>query len=91
MDIEKEEDHKINAAELWFYQRLLHIQWIDKRTNESVFEELSVKPELLSTITRRKFKYLGHSKRNTKPNLMRTVLQGKMKQKGTEGDHQSRI
>ena len=64
--LKKEEDRKINAAELWFYRRLLRIQWTGKRTNESVFEELSVKPELLSTITRRKFKYLGHANRNTK-------------------------
>ena len=82
----KKEDRKINAVELWFYQRLLRIQWTDKRTNESVLEELSVKPELTSTIERRKLRYLGHAKTN----LMTTVLQGKIETKGTEEDHQSR-
>ena len=50
--LKKEENRKINAAELWFYRRLLRIQWTDKRTNESVLEELTVKPDLLSTINR---------------------------------------
>ena len=68
--MKKEEDRTINAAELWFYRRLLSIQWTEKRTNESVLEELSVKPELLSTLNRRKLRYLGHANRNTKTNLM---------------------
>ena len=49
----KEEERKINAAELWFYRRLLRIQWTEKITNESVIEGLSVKPEILATINRR--------------------------------------
>ena len=83
--MKKEEDRKINAAELWFYRRLLRIQWTEKRTNESVFEELSVKPELLSTINRRKLRYLGHANRNSKTNLMTTVLQGKIEAKRNRG------
>ena len=83
--MKKEEDRKINAAELWFYRRLLRIQWTEKRTNESVLEELSVKPELLSTINRRKLRYLGHANRNTKTNLMTTVLQGKIEAKRNRG------
>ena len=81
----KEEERKINAAELWFYRRLLRIQWTEKRTNESVLEELSVKPEMLATINRRKFRYLGHANRNTKTNLMTTVLQGKIEAKRNRG------
>ena len=44
MIMRKEEERKINAVEFWFYRRLLRIQWTEKRTNESVLEELSVKP-----------------------------------------------
>ena len=78
MDIEKRRIPQNNAAELWFYQRLLRIQWTDKGTNESVLEELSVKPELLSTKNRRKINNFGHANRNTKTNLMITVLQEKV-------------
>ena len=83
--MKKEEERKINAAELWFYRRLLRIQWTERRTNESVLEELSVKPELLSTINRRKLNYLGHANRNTKTNLMTTALQGKVDAKRNRG------
>ena len=45
----KEKERKINAAELWFYRRLLRTQWTEKRTNKSVLEKLSVEPEMLAT------------------------------------------
>lgn len=35
-----DELNKINAAELWFYRRLLRVSWTDKRTNESILSEL---------------------------------------------------
>lgn len=83
--LKKDEEKKINAAELWFYRRLLRIQWTEKRTNNSVLEELAVKPELLSKINRRKLNYLGHANRNTRTNLMATVLQGKVEAKRNRG------
>ena len=85
MDIVKRSKLQIYAAEIWFYWRLLRIRWTDKRTNESVFEEPSLKPELLSTINRRKFKYSGHANRNTKINRMTTVLQGKVEVRRNRG------
>ena len=33
---------KINAAELWFYRRLLRVSWKDRRTNESILSDLNV-------------------------------------------------
>ena len=83
--LKKEEEKKINAAELWFYRRLLRIQWTEKRTNNSVLEELAVKPELLSKINQRKLSYLGHANRNTRTDLMATALQGKVEAKRNRG------
>ena len=56
-----------------------------KRTNRSVLEELSVKPELLSKINQRKLNYLGHANRNTRADLMTTALQGKVEAKRNRG------
>ena len=87
----KKKTAKQMQQKLWFDRKLLSIQWTEKRKNKSVFEELPVKPELLSTINRRKFRYLSHANRNTKANLMTTVLKdsrGRLKLKGTEEDHQ---
>ena len=52
----------------------------DKRTNQSVLEELCVKPELLLTINRRNFRCLDHTNKSTKiiPDDNSTVLQGKV-------------
>ena len=41
-----EEKKKIQSAEMWFYQRLLNITWKNKRTHNSILEELRVKREL---------------------------------------------
>ena len=34
--LRKEEEKRIDAAELWFYRRLLRVQWTEKRTNKSI-------------------------------------------------------
>ena len=64
---------------------LLKCGSIDKITNESVLAELSAQRKLLPEIMKRKMKYLGHANRNTKTNLMTTVLQGKMGAKWNTG------
>ena len=78
LTLHKQEEDRINAAEMWLYRRLLRISWQDKRTNESVLEELSTKRTLLKEINRRRLKYLGHAIRNPRTNLMATVLQGRV-------------
>ena len=40
--LRKLERDKINAAEMWFYRRLLRVKWSDRRTNDSILNELSV-------------------------------------------------
>jgi len=79
------DDKRIEAAEMWFYRRLLRISWKDKRTNESILEQLSVHRQLLHKINTRKLKYVGHANRNTRTSLMTTVLQGKMDAKRNSG------
>ena len=83
--LKKDDENKLNAAEMWFFRRLLRITWKDKRSNESVLTELSVQRKLLPEIKKRKMKYLGHANRNTKTNLMTSVLQGKMDAKRNPG------
>lgn len=75
--LRKSETTKIQAAEMWLYRRLLNIHWSDKRTNESILDELAIKRQLLTFINKRRLKYVGHAARNTKTDLMKTTLQGK--------------
>ena len=83
--LRKEEENKIKAAEMWFYRRLLRIQWTEKRTNDSVLQELSVEREVLNIIIKRRLKYVGHANRNSKTDLMTAMLQGKVESKRNRG------
>ena len=82
-------DVKINAAEIWFYRRLLRASWTVRRTNERVLRELSEKRQMLREVDKRRLKYVGHALRNTKTDLMFTVLQGKTDAKRKRGIQQT--
>ena len=83
--LRKENENKLEAAEMWFYRRLSNISWEDKRTNESVLEELGLQRCFLNEIKRRRLKYVGHAVRNPRTDLMSTVLQGKVQGKRNRG------
>ena len=40
--LRKDDENRIQAAEIWFCRRLPRVKWTDKRTNESVLKELGV-------------------------------------------------
>ena len=50
----------LEAAEMWFYRRMLTISWKGKRTNESILEETNQERSLIKTIRKRQLKFLGH-------------------------------
>ena len=79
--LKKADEKRLEAAEMWFYRRLLKVSWTEKRTNESILNELSIPRHLLAEINKRRLKYVGHVNRNEKATLMTTVLQGKVESK----------
>ena len=83
--MKKEDERRVEAAELWFYRRLLRVKWTDRRSNESILNELGTIRKLLVLIQRRKLKYAGHAIRNVRTDLMSTVLQGKVEGKRNRG------
>ena len=72
---------------MWFYRRLLRISWKDKRTNDSILEELQTTRLLLNEMNKRKLKYIGHAVRNNRTTLMKTALEGKVEGTGRIGRH----
>ncbi|GFR83006.1 endonuclease-reverse transcriptase [Elysia marginata] len=74
----KDDDKRIEAAEMWFYRRILRVKWTDKITNESVLKELKTERTLLNLINARKLKYVGHALRNHRTLLMKTVSEGRL-------------
>ncbi|XP_069979409.1 uncharacterized protein [Penaeus vannamei] len=73
----------ISAAEIWFLCRILRVSYVDRVTNEDVLLRTGVERKLLSTITGRQFRYLGHIIR--KGNLEISAIKGKIEGKKSKG------
>ena len=56
--MKKQDENRLNAAEMWFYRRLLRVSYNERRTNESILKELGTNMQLLATINQRRLKYL---------------------------------
>ena len=76
--LRKIEEMKLNAVEMWLYRCLLGVKWQQKRTNDSILEELGVERRLLLEVNLRKLRYIGHANRNQRTDLMTSVLQGRV-------------
>lgn len=83
--LRKVDEKKIEAAEMWFYRRLLRVKWTERRTNISVLEELKTQKEMLTMINKRKLKYVGHACRHKNTQLMSSILQGKIQSRRKQG------
>ncbi|GFN75103.1 endonuclease-reverse transcriptase [Plakobranchus ocellatus] len=69
---------------MWFYRRLLRISWRERRTYQSILEELNEERKLFNYIKKRKLIFFGHTCRS-KCTLMKNILQGRMEGKRQRG------
>ena len=83
--LKKDDERRLEAAEMWCYRRLLRISWTEKKTNKSILDELQTKRELLAQIIKRKMAFFGHACRNNKCNLVKTCILGMMPGKRRRG------
>lgn len=83
--LKKRDKQRIQAAEMWFYRRLLRISWTEKRTNKSILTQLGIKRELFGLIAKRKASFFGHACRHPNCYLMKDIIQGKMASKRERG------
>ena len=74
---------KLEATEMWFLRRMLKVSWKDKRTNESVLEEVGIKRSLILTIRKRQMQFLGHLNRHK--GIEHLALTGKIEGKRSRG------
>ena len=58
--IKKAERQRIDAFELWCWERLLRVPWTAKRSNQSVLKEISPECSLEGLMLRLKLQYFGH-------------------------------
>src|SRR3981081_604879 len=69
----KEECRRLEAFEMWGWRRMRKVSWTEKKSNESVLQEVGERC-FLETIRRRKKNWIGHALRGE--GLMREVMEG---------------
>ena len=83
--LKKDDERRLEAAEMWCYRRMLRISWTEKRTNKSILNELQTRRELLAQSIKRKMAFFCHACRNNKCNLVKTCILGMMSGKRRRG------
>ena len=58
--IRRDLERRLEAAELWFYRRMLRIPWTARVTNVEVLRRAGVQRCLVQKIRRRQLQFLGH-------------------------------
>ena len=64
--LKAETRRNIEAAEMWFYRRILRLSYVDRITNIEVLRRVGMKRDLLNIINARQLKFLGHCIRKEK-------------------------
>ena len=82
--IKKAEHQRIDAFELWCWQRLLRVPWTARRSNQSILMEISPECSLEGLTLKLKLQYFGHLMRRT-DSLEKTLTLERLKA-GGEGD-----
>ena len=81
--IKKAERQRIDAFELWCWERLLRVPWIARRSNQSILKEINAEYSLEALMLKLKLQYFGHLMRKAN-SLEKTLMLGK-----TEGRRRS--
>ena len=75
--IKKAESRRIDAFELWCWRRLLRVPWTERRSNQSILQEISPEYSLEELVLKLKLQYFGYLMQRT-DSLEKTLMLGKM-------------
>ncbi len=78
----KADEQRLQAAEMWFWRRMLKISWTE-RTNEEVLQGVGVGRELMNTVRSRQMRFLDHVMR--RGGLEHLSVTGKIEGKRPQG------
>ena len=73
--IRKTEHQKIDAFELWCWEKTLRVPWTARRSNESILKEINPEYSLKGLMLKLKLPYFGHLMQRT-DSLEKTLLLG---------------
>ena len=85
--IKKAEHQRINAFELWCWRRFLRVPWTTRRSNQSIFKEIS--PEYSLEGLMLKLQYFDHLMGST-DSLEKTLMLGKIEGRRKRGQQRMR-
>ena len=87
--IKKTDRRRIDAFELWCWQRLLRVPWTAKRSNLSILKEISPECSLEGQILKLRLQYFGHLMRR-EDSLEKILMLGKMEGTRRKGRQRTR-
>ena len=87
--IKKAECRRIDAFELCCWRRLLRVPWTARRSNQSIFKEISPKYSLEVLMLKVKLQYFGHPLQRTN-SLEKTLMLGKIEGRRRRGQQRMR-
>ena len=73
--IKKAERQKIDAFELWCWEKTLRVPWTARRSNQSILKEINPEYSLKGLMLELKLQYFGHLMQRT-DSLEKTLLLG---------------
>ena len=82
--VKKAEHQRIDAFELWFWQRLLRVPWTVRRSNQSILKEISSEFSLEGLMLKPKLQYFGHLMLRA-DSLGKTLMLGKIEGRRRRG------
>ena len=82
--VKKTEHRRIDAFELWYWERLLRIPWTAGRANQSILKEISPEYSLEGLILKLILQYFGHLMQKT-DSLEKTLMSGEIEGRRRRG------
>ena len=67
---------QLEAAELWFYRRMMRIPWTKRKTNGEVLQLVNENRKIMTIIRRRQLQFVGHVTREN--GLEKLCIEGKV-------------
>ena len=87
--IKKAECQRIDAFELWYWERLLRVPWTAKRSNQSILKKISPEYSSEGPMLKLKLQYFGHLMRRT-GSLEKTLMLGRIEGRRRSGQQRMR-
>ena len=87
--LKKAEHRRIDAFELWFWERLLRVPWTARKSNQSILKGVSPRCSLEGLMLKLKLQYFGHLMRRA-DSFEKTLMLGKIEGRRTRGQQRMR-